>query len=536
MRKLYYGGDIVTMEREGETVEAVLTQDGIIVRTGALSDLEREAPDSRRIDLQGSTMLPAFIDPHGHITVVARLSGMADLSGCQDFSDIVRVMKEYIAEKNIPQGQMVMGFGYDHTILKEQAHPDKRVLDEISSANPIYISHTSGHMGCANSRMLELAEIDSKTPDVPGGLIGRMEGGSEPSGYLEEGAMLPVQQRIAGEGNERDMVSALSKCQDYYLKNGITTVQDGASSSEMVSALHQAAEQGGLVLDVVAYPMMMEQEVEKLWEKYPQYAGKYTNHLKLGGYKMILDGSPQGRSAWMTRPYEGEETYRGYPWMQDEEVERLVRKAIDDNRQLLVHCNGDAAADQYLNAYEKALGNSANPQKRSLRPVMIHCQTVRDDQLDRMKALNMIPSIFIAHTYYWGDVHLKNLGPERGSRISPARAAFDRGLKANFHQDPPVVKPLMLQTVWSAVNRITRSGKVIGADQRVSVYEALQAVTVNAAYAYYEEDVKGSIHSGKKADFVLLDNNPLKVEPGKIRDIKVLSTIKSDQAVYKAGT
>src|SRR5699024_473951 len=246
----------------------------------------------------------------------------------------------------------------------------------------------------------------------------------------------------------------------------------------------------------------------------------------------FLDGSPQGKTAWMTEPYEGEETYRGYPWYQDEQVQEYVAKAINDNVQLLTHCNGDSASDQLLRNYEAALDESNNPNKHALRPVMIHCQTARNDQLDKMAELAMIPSIFNAHTYYWGDVHLKNLGDKRGRRISPARSAFDRNLVVNFHQDAPVVAPNMIQTIWSAVNRITRKGVEIGPEERVSAYEALKAVTINAAYAYFEEASKGSLEAGKLADFVILDKNPLKVEKNKIKDIQVLETIKEDTSVW----
>lgn len=166
--------------------------------------------------------------------------------------------------------------------------------------------------------------------------------------------------------------------------------------------------------------------------------------------------------------------------------------------------------------------------------MMIHCQTVRDDQLDRMAELKMVPSIFIAHTYYWGNVHLKNLGPVRGAHISPVKAAMDRGLVYNFHQDPPVVKPDMMHTVWCAVNRLTRSGQPIGQDQCIGTYDALKGVTINGAYAYHEENVKGSLLAGKLADMVILDQNPLKVEKMKLANVKVLMTIKEGNVVYEA--
>lgn len=164
---------------------------------------------------------------------------------------------------------------------------------------------------------------------------------------------------------------------------------------------------------------------------------------------------------------------------------------------------------------------------------MIHCQMVRDDQLDIMKEINMIPSIFVDHTYYWGDTHLKYLGEERRKRISPAKSAFDCCLVVNFHQDSPVIQADMLQTIWSAVNRITRNGQSIGKDKRVTVYEALKALTINAAYAYFEDDEKGSITHGKVADLVILDQNPLAIDPLNMRDINILETMKEAKTLYK---
>ena len=265
----------------------------------------------------------------------------------------------------------------------------------------------------------------------------------------------------------------------------------------------------------------------------PKMVRTYKKHLKLGGYKVVLDGSPQGRSAWMSQPYlGGEEDYCGYPWMPDEEVYQYALQAVDDNQQLLAHCNGDAAGDQFLNAYESALAKSSNPNKDNLRPVMIHCQTARNDQLDRMAEMNMVASIFVGHVYYWGDIHVKNFGEERGNHISPVKDAMDRGLSVNFHQDTPVTKPYMMHSVWCAVNRISRNGTVIGADQKISVYDALKAVTINAAYEYFEEDSKGSIKEGKRADLVILDRNPLETEAMELKDIKVLETIKDGKTIY----
>jgi predicted amidohydrolase YtcJ len=297
--------------------------------------------------------------------------------------------------------------------------------------------------------------------------------------------------------------------------------------------LKMAAMLGKLKTDVVIYPLISEGG-EEVVAKHAKLLGGYKKHMRIGGYKMILDGSPQGRSAWMSEPYlGGEEDYCGYPWITDEEAEQYAKTAVDNNMQILTHCNGDAASEQFLNAYEKALSESDNPNKENLKPVMIHCQTVRNDQLDRMAKINMIPSIFVGHVYYWGDVHMKNFGPERGSHISPAKDALDRGLVINFHQDAPITKPNMLHSVWCAVNRISRAGNVIGEDQKIGVYDALKAVTINAAYQYSEEGSKGSIKDGKRADLVVLDKSPMEVEPLAIKDIKVLETIKDGKTIYK---
>lgn len=529
MKKIYYGENIITMN--DTAAEAVMIENGMIEKVGMLTDFTEEWKDAsiEKIDLQDKTMLPGFVDPHGHISMVGTLSVMANLRDCESFADIKTVLATYIEQNNIEKGDVVVGFGYDHNFLKEERHPTKEVLNEVSTEHPVFISHASGHVGCVNDAVLKLAGINEHTPDKAGGIIGRIEGTNEPNGYLEEGSMMAIQRQITS-GIEMDHATLALLGQDQYLENGITTAQDGATSRETLALFKSLAEEEKLKIDIVTYPTVVDNPDDMQRNK--AYAKNYHNRLKIGGYKLFLDGSPQGKTAWMTEAYEGEESYRGYPWFQDDQVREYVSKAINDDVQLLTHCNGDAASDQLLSSYEAALMASDNPNKNELRPVMIHCQTVREDQLDKMVELNMIPSIFNAHTYYWGDVHLKNLGQERGSRISPAKSAFERGLVVNFHQDAPVVAPDMIHTIWCAVNRITRKGVQIGPEECVSVYDALKAVTINGAYAYFEEDQKGSIEKGKLADFVILDQNPLEVNKMKIQDIQVLETIKEGESVY----
>lgn len=530
MQTLYYGGDIITMT--GDEATAVLVEDQKILFVGSYEDAQAKADQEVKYkDLEGKTLMPSFIDPHGHISMVVQFSAFPNLSGCKNFKDIVETLKAYKEEKKLTSEDVILGWGYDHNFLDEQVHPDKKILDEVSTEIPICILHTSAHMGVGNSKLLEIAGINEKTADPVGAKFGRVSGSQEPNGYVEEGMALgsliaPVFKKI-----KIDPVKQIQAAQEVYLKHGITTVQDGACSLENIEGLGQFAKDQLLKLDVVAYPMV-QSPWQDIMAKYKAHETTYHNHLKLGGLKIVLDGSPQGKSAWLTKPYEGEESYLGYPSIAHEEVQQYVQEAVDAGYQLLAHCNGDAASDEFINTYKVALDHSSNPAKEELRPVMIHCQTVRDDQLDEMAKLNMIPSIFVAHTYYWGDVHLKNLGPVRGNHISPAKSALDRGLCINFHQDPPVVIPDVLHTIWCSVNRRTRLGKNIGEEERIEVYDALKAVTINGAYAYFEEDQKGTLEAGKLADMIILDANPLKVEKMAIKDIKVIETIKEGEVLY----
>lgn len=531
MQTLYYNGEIITMEHEGDAPEAVLVEDGQIAAVGRLAELELRVKEGvARVDLEGRCLMPSFIDAHSHITMNAQMALCADLSPCTSFQDIVIAMKRYVAASGIGSGGVAVGFGYDHNFLNEQRHPDRTILDEVSKDIPIILIHVSGHLACANSAALRLAGITAETPDPQGGVIGRVGSTQKPNGYLEEAGMVQLQVAMA-QRVKLDSKMMAQEMQEAYIKNGVTTVQDGASTERDIQFLRTVAENGLLKVDVVAY-LMLSAGGHQIFSKNEDIDGKYKGRLKLGGYKLILDGSPQGRSAWLSDPYlGGKEGYCGYPWMADAQVEGACCQAVGDGKQLLAHCNGDAASEQFLTSYEKALRQLGDG-GAELRPVMIHCQTVRNDQLDRMVGLGMIASVFVGHVYYWGDVHVRNLGEVRGNHISPVRDAMGRGIVVNFHQDTPVTKPNMLHSVWCAVNRVSRNGSIIGGDQAVSVYEALQAVTINAAYQYFEENEKGSIQAGKRADLVILDKSPLAVDKMKIKDIKVLQTIKDGAVIY----
>lgn len=342
--------------------------------------------------------------------------------------------------------------------------------------------------------------------------------------------MRAVLEKIMSKVNseDEDIMNGISKS---YIKNSITTVQDGATTDSDFGLLKRISDENRLKVDVVSYPLMPAGGVE-LFHNNSKYCNNYVNHLKIGGYKLILDGSPQGKTAWLTEPYKnGEPRYCGYPWMKNEDLEKFIKIAIEEKQQVLTYCNGDAASEQLITVYEKVIRETGC--KDDLRPVMIHCQTVRNDQLDRMSKLNMIASIFIGHVYYWGDIHINNFGEERANHISPTKDAISRGVNINFHQDTPVTVPDMLHSVWCAINRLSRNGVQLGEDQCIDIYDALKAITKYTAYEYFEEDSKGSIEKGKRSDLVILSDSPLEVDKMDIKNIKVMETIKDGEIIFK---
>ena len=534
--KVYYNGSIVTMEETAPKAEILVEENGKITYVG-----EKETfaipEDAEWIDLEGHTLMPAFIDGHGHFSQAAMFTQTCRLLSAESYDEIVQILSNYLQEHK--DAKAILGTGYDHNFLKEQKHITREVLDRVSTDIPIVALHTSGHMGVVNTKALEMANITKDTPEIQGGVIARDENG-EPNGILEETAMHAVLMPLMSQAISFDpanLMKGILDAQQLYVENGVLTVQEGAAMGDDLKLTRGVAATGNLKIDIVSYPCftISNADVPTLVKENEDCLNKYVNHYKIGGYKIVADGSPQCKTAWLTEPYENDGDYVGYPWITDEEMQKFVDKALDDGQQLLTHCNGDATGDQFLNAYEKSLARfPEDDPRRKLRPVMIHCQTVRNDQLDRMAKMDMLASLFVAHVNFWGDVHLKNLGPARGPHVSPVKDALDRGVVVNFHTDTPVTMPYMLHSVWTAVNRVTRGGQVLGADQCVSVWDALKAVTLDAAYSYFEEDEKGSLKAGKKADMIILDQNPLAVDKMAIKDIKVLTSIKEGEVLYQA--
>ncbi|MDO4281127.1 MAG: amidohydrolase [Peptococcaceae bacterium] len=533
--KVYYNGPIVTMEDEMPVAEMLIEKDGHIIYVGDEFGAQKYlTKDCQWIDLEGNTLMPAFIDGHGHFSATGTFLKTVPLQSAECFDDITRLMKEHLKAHASEDFKVLVGMGYDHNFLIEHDHPNRQVLDAVRDDIPVLVVHTSMHMAVANSKLLEIAGFDKDAPEIPGGVIARDPETGEPNGLLEEMAMHAVLPYV-GNIFSAESVDDLVRAQELYIKNGILTIQDGASNAQSVDLCREAAREGLLKCDIVSYPCLTmgetpEETVATVHEN-SDCVNHYVDRFKIGGYKIVLDGSPQCKTAWLSEDYT--DGTNGYPWVTDAAVQRYVDIAVDEGLQVLTHCNGDAAGDQFLRAYENAMTRyPEGDAHHDLRPVMIHCQTARDDQLDKMADLDMIASIFVAHVNYWGDVHTHNMGLGRASHISPVKGALDRGITVNFHTDTPIVMPDLFHSVWTAVNRRTRNGAILGEDQRIDVWNALKAITSGAAYSYFEEDSKGTLAPGKLADLVILDANPLSVPSDDLKDIHVLTTIKEGEILY----
>lgn len=523
MKKLFYGGKILTMT-DPLYAEAVLVENGMILAIGTEERLRGVAQDYEEVNLHGATLMPSFIDAHSHFFQVATSMLQVSINGAASIEEIASRIAEYISKNAIQPGQWVNVRDYDNNIMPDLKNPTLSQLDAFAPNNPLAIYHKSGHMGLMNSAALAQLGITAETPSPEGGRIEVIDG--KLTGYLEENAFIESIKKIPLPGID-ELAKAFVLAQEKYASYGITTIQDGMVVKEMLSMYQMLIQKNLLKLDVMLYLSLesYDSAVQMLHHMPPQ------THVQVGGLKIFLDGSPQGRTAWMRQPYQGEDSsYCGYGTLTDEAVTAAFEQAAKLNTQLIGHCNGDMAAEQFLRCLEEA--EKTYPQLKELRPVIIHGQLIGRDQLSRVHDLGAMISFFVAHVYHWGDVHLRNFGEERAAHISPTHSALESDVLFTFHQDAPVIDPDMLETVWCAVNRQTKNGVHLGEDEEISTLDALRAVTVNSAYQYFQEESKGTIAPGKQADFVVLEQDPLETEKTHLKDIRILKTYKNGECIF----
>lgn len=538
---VYHNGAIISMAGPTPTyAESIAVKDGKITFVGSKDEALKLRGDSTKIvDLGGKTMLPGFLDAHSHyinsLLVANQCKLYAPPSGPgKDVPSIIAELKKYAEARKIPKGELIMGYGYDDTVMPNGRLLNRDDLDEAFPENPVRIDHVSMHGAVMNSLALEKYGISAETKTPAGGVIVRKPGTEEPWGLIMETAFLPVIEKAEAMTAQQE-IDWTRAGQMLYAEAGVTTAHEGASHLSQIQTIKRASEAGANIIDVVAYPFITD--VDKVLSEIPVGEwGKYNKRFKIGGVKITLDGSPQGRTAAFTTPYltggpGGEKDWKGEPTFPQELANKMVKKVYDMNVPLILHCNGDAAIDAFLKAYEIARDGDHS---RPWNVTTIHTQFMRKDHIPKFVQYKVRPSFYTLHTFYFAEAHIANRGLEQAMYISPMRDAIDAGLRPSNHTDF-VVAPLdQVMMLSSAVNRISRGGASIGPDQRVTAYEGLKAMTAWVAEQYGEQDSKGTLEVGKLADLVILDRDPLSVDPSSIKDIKVVETIKNGRTIFPA--
>jgi predicted amidohydrolase YtcJ/putative hemolysin len=540
--KIWSGGPILTMVDGAMRVEALAEADGIILAAGTLDEvMALRGPETEMIDLGGRTMVPGFVDAHGHVFMVGIQALSANLLPAPDgtVNDIAALqdtMRAFLAAnpERVAKANLLLGFGYDDAQLAEQRHPTRDDLDAISTEIPIYAIHQSGHLGVANSKALELAGITADTPDPAGGVIRRREGSTEPNGVMEENASSATIMALFGNLDAAAGREIFRAGTELVASFGYTTAQEGRSNPPVAELMQAVASDEGLDIDVVTYPDVLVDRDYIL----AHASRDYVDGFRVGGTKLTIDGSPQGFTALRDRPYYNPPAgfradYKGYSSATPDQVFDAVEWAFANGIQILTHANGEGASDMLIAAINTATKKHGAADRR---PVLIHGQFLREDQVDAYDRLDVFPSLFPMHTFYWGDWHRdRTVGPVAADNISPTGWVRERGMMFSSHHDAPVAFPDAMRILDATVTRRSRSGDIIGPDQRVDVITALKALTIWPAFQHFEESRKGSLEPGKLADLVILTDDPTAIDPDTLDTIKVAETIKEGETIYVAG-
>ena len=463
VEKIYYNGNILTMAGDAPAyVESLAVRDGKIVFVGARDEaLTMKGDATRLIDLDGRTLLPGFLDGHSHyinsLLVANQCKLYAPPSGPgKDVPSIIAALKQFATEREIPNGELIMGYGYDDTVMPNGRLLNRDDLDEAFPENPVRVDHVSMHGGVLNSLALAKYGISAETETPPGGIIVRKPGTQEPWGLIMETAFLPIFENTEPLTAQQE-INWTRAGQMLYAEAGITTAHEGATHLPQILTIKRASAANANIIDVVAYPFITD--VDRILAEIPlSNWGKYDQRFKIGGVKITLDGSPQGRTALFTTPYltggpSGEKDWTGEPTFPQDLANQGFKKVYDLGVPLIAHCNGDAAIDMFLRAYEFARGGNFN---KPWNVTTIHTQFLRRDQIPKFVEYRVRPSFYTLHTYYFADAHIANRGEKQANYISPMRDAIDAGLRPTNHTDF-VVAPLdQMFMLWSAVNRVSR--------------------------------------------------------------------------------
>ncbi len=544
---VYAARKIITMVPNRPEATHVAVRDGRILAVGNLEEVEgwatsgwvasgRDATDGDKLRLDETfadkILMPGFVEGHAHMmaggiwqfTYVGfedRISPEGVLwEGLKDIDAVAQRLRQI--ESELAPGTPLIAWGFDPIFLT--AHRLNRFdLDEVSRDRPIAVIHSNFHLVTVNSNALELAEFDRNT-DVMG--VDRDEGG-ELTGELQEmAAMFPVMRRlkidIRSLARTDGGIRAYGKvCH----RSGVTTATDLINDLPLEDVELIAAITGEESYPVRLVPVLNAHTApaDEIAAQALNLREMSTEKLRLGSIKIITDGSIQGFTARMRWPgyYKGPD--HGIWNIPPEQLMTTIETLNAAGVHMHIHVNGDEASEVTIECVAQALTKNPNPDHRH---VLQHCQLADAAQFRKIRNLGLCVNLFANHIYYFGDKHYElTVGPERAERIDACATALSEGVPLAIHSDAPVTPMGPLFTAWCAVNRVTPSGRVLGAAERISVEEALRAVTLGPAYTLHLDHEIGSIEVGKKADFAVLEDDPLAVDPMTIKDIGVWGTV-----------
>ncbi|MDX3974603.1 amidohydrolase [Shinella sp.] len=521
--------------REEGISNAVAVWQGKVLATGSDADiLALRGPATQVIDLEGRFASPGLIDNHLHLIATGIAMGFVDATPAA--APTLATLMAAIAERAAatPKGGWVRARGYDQVKLDTGRHPTREDLDRAAPDHPVYLTRACGHISIANSRALALAGVDEATPVPDGGVIGVAEG--RLNGFLAENAQNLIKAAMPPATTE-ELVDGIERAGRHLLSFGITSCMDAAVGHVAGFAEIQAYEMAKLSgrLPVRVWLTLLGDPgvsiVEDAWRA-GLLSGAGDDMLRVGGVKVFLDGSAGGRTAWMTKPYEGEPDNIGVQMLPDETVEAVVRDCHDRGYQMVCHAIGDGAIEQLITAYEKALAANPDPDRRHR---VEHCGFSTREQNERMKAAGILPAPQMAFIHDFGDSYISVLGEARGKSSYPIGSWTRMGLKPSTGSDSPVCSPDPFPNLHAMITRQTGKGTVMEASERLSAEEALQVYTEYGAWSQKAEGVKGRLAPGQWADIAVFDNDLLAAAPQTILSgTRCLLTLLAGRVVHDA--
>ena len=520
---IFVNGNLITMDSHRPRAQAIAIRDGTIIGVGNNEEMLSVAEQNAKvIDFDGKTVLPGFADSHVHLIEYGLMlsSTIVDVREARSIDEIKEIIGKKAREK--PRRNWIVGHGWDTTLLAERRPPNRWDLDEVAPNNPVMITDMGGHLCSANTLALKLANIGKDTESPPGGKIDKDPDTGAPTGILRETAATKIEELIAYRDEE--IVTALSYALHEAVEHGLTSVHCIVQTAQHIRAFQKLLARGELPLRV--YLLISSSLLQNL-SSLGLYTGFGNPKLKIGAIKVMLDGSIEGRTAALTKPYEGEPDNSGIPWLTEEKLYDIVSQAHKAGFQLAIHAIGDRAIHMVLDSMERMLKETP---RRDHRHRIEHASLLDNKSIGRMNNLGVIASvqpIFMAPDMDW---MLEPLGHNRATELGERyRTLLNAGVTVTAGSDCPAdstMSPLM--GIQSAV---TRHGFV--PVEKITVEQALSLYTINSAFASFEEESRGTIQVGKQADLVVLSGDPMGISPDKIGDIKVDMTIVNGEVVYK---